>query len=225
MLRSRAKKGDDGVKKDKGVSVQRGNPVSVLDRIAEKHKPMDPAVMTAPVPEDKALSQTEYQWTPKSAPAPEKLVQLTPKKIKSALAHERTPELKEKLVRESVQQDSWCEVANSLDVARLVKQMALNASMERDGNSVILYLRPEQAHLKTDVSVTQLAQSLSAQLGSNINLTVELGQQGKTPLEWRDDIYAGKLAQASQSLNEDPNILFICQRFSAELDEDSIRPI
>ncbi|MFD2180131.1 DNA polymerase III subunit gamma/tau [Veronia pacifica] len=225
MLRSRVKKGDDGVKKTDRVSAPRKNSVSVLDRIADKHKPMDPALMATTVPDKQDLRQGDYQWQAKNTPAPEKVAQLTPKKIKSALSHERTPEMREKLVYESRQQDTWCEMANALDIARLVKQMALNASMERHEDTINLYLRPEQAHLKTDNAVAQLAQALSEQVGSPISLNVELGQQGKTPLEWRDDIYAGKLAQASQSLSDDPNIRFICQRFSAEVDEDSIRPI
>ncbi|MCC4797921.1 DNA polymerase III subunit gamma/tau [Enterovibrio norvegicus] len=227
MLRSRARQ-QEGQPPKKGSPASAGRESSsVLDRIAAKHKPADPAsfqqVTTSgatPVKSDDA-----YRWQPTKIDATTPAIVVTPEKIKKALLHDRTPEMRKKLEQESIDQDEWCRIANGLDVPRLVKQMALNASMKKEGNDVLLTLRSEQAHLNKDKAQTLLADGLSQLIGSPINLTIELGEQGVTPLEWRDKLYTEKLTQAGQSLSDDPNVRFICQRFSAELDEESIRPI
>ncbi|SFQ19569.1 DNA polymerase III subunit gamma/tau [Enterovibrio norvegicus] len=227
MLRSRARQ-QEGQPPKKGSPASAGREsTSVLDRIAAKHKPADPASFqqlttsgATPVKSDDA-----YRWQPTKIDATTPAIVVTPEKIKKALLHDRTPEMRKKLEQESIDQDEWCRIANALDVPRLVKQMALNASMKKEGNDVVLTLRSEQAHLNKDKAQTLLADGLSQLIGSPINLTIELGEQGVTPLEWRDKLYTEKLTQAGQSLSDDPNVRFICQRFSAELDEESIRPI
>ncbi|MEZ8131250.1 DNA polymerase III subunit gamma/tau [Enterovibrio norvegicus] len=227
MLRSRTRQ-QEGQPPKKGSPAFAGRESSsVLDRIAAKHKPADPASFqqlttpgATPVRSDDA-----YRWQPTKIDATTPAIVVTPEKIKKALLHDRTPEMRKKLEQESIDQDEWCRVANALDVPRLVKQMALNASMKKEGDDVVLTLRSEQAHLNKDKAQTLLADGLSQLIGSPINLTIELGEQGVTPLEWRDKLYTEKLTQAGQSLSDDPNVRFICQRFSAELDEESIRPI
>ncbi len=227
MLRSRARQ-QEGQPPKKGSPASAGREsLSVLDRIAAKHKPADPASfqqLTTPgaTPEK---SDDAYRWQPTKIDATTPAIVVTPENIKKALLHDRTPEMRKKLEQESIEQDEWCRIANALDVPRLVKQMALNASMKKERSDVVLTLRSEQAHLNKDKAQTLLADGLSQLIGSPINLTIELGEQGVTPLEWRDKLYTEKLTQAGQSLSDDPNVRFICQRFSAELDEESIRPI
>ncbi|WP_028024936.1 DNA polymerase III subunit gamma/tau [Enterovibrio calviensis] len=227
MLRSRVRQQEGQTpKKSKPVSTG-SHSLSVMERIAAKHKPADPAkFQAASMPTaDLNTSDDAYRWKPtKITPVAEKVV-ITPEKIKRALAHERTPEMREKLEQESIEQDTWSQIANALDVPRLVKQMALNASMEQEGQQIHLSLRTEQEHLNTEKSHSVLCEALSEQLGFPVTLSVEIGDKGTTPLEWRDKLYTEKLTQASQNLAEDPNVLFICQRFSAEIDEESIRPI
>ncbi|WP_164831581.1 DNA polymerase III subunit gamma/tau C-terminal domain-containing protein [Salinivibrio socompensis] len=150
---------------------------------------------------------------------------MTPNALKQALEHEKTPAMRDKLVEETNQQDPWCALADSLDVERLVKQMALNAAMMREGDHVRLTLRPDQAHLNTEKAQQQLTQALTTALGAPITLEVQLGESGITPLERREQRYQQKLAQATHSLHNDPNVTFMLQRFAAELEEDSIRPI
>ncbi|MDD1792989.1 DNA polymerase III subunit gamma/tau [Enterovibrio sp. ZSDZ42] len=227
MLRSRVRQ-QEGQSPKKGKSVSAGSDsLSVMERIAAKHKPADPTkFQAASMPTtDLNVGDDAYRWKPtKLTPVAEKVV-ITPEKIKRALAHERTPEMREKLEKESIEQDTWSQIANALDVPRLVKQMALNASMEQEGQQIHLSLRAEQEHLNTEKSHSVLCEALSEQLGYTVTLSVEVGVKGTTPLEWRDKLYTEKLTQASQNLTEDPNVLFICQRFSAEIDEESIRPI
>lgn len=227
MLRSRAR-GPEGQTPKKGKTVSAGSDaLSVIDRIAAKHKPADPAsFQTEPVPNGLMPNTDDaYRWTPTNVVAAPVQSSVTPEKIKKALQHERTPEMRDKLEQESIAQDAWSQIASALEVPRLVKQMALNAAMEREGDHFTLLLRAEQAHLNTEKATEALVNALSAQLGKPVTLTVVQSDQGITPLEWRDKLYTEKLEQAAQSLNDDPNVRFICQRFAAQIDEDSIRPL
>ncbi len=97
--------------------------------------------------------------------------------------------------------------------------------MEQSGESVTLVLRPDQAHLQSDKAQQQLEASLSAVMNHPVHLTIKTGTEGTTPLELREQLYSQKLAGAIENINNDPNIQFICQRFAARVDEDSIRPL
>ncbi|WP_420835002.1 DNA polymerase III subunit gamma/tau [Salinivibrio socompensis] len=241
QLRSRMKRqtsqSESGVKKARQTPAK-SDALSVLDRVATAAETASPvsgatpaAVPSNPVPaqgSDTSHTASEpYQWRPSQpqTEAPVVAPSLTPNALKQALEHEKTPAMRDKLVEETNQQDPWCALADSLDVERLVKQMALNAAMMREGDHVRLTLRPDQAHLNTEKAQQQLTQALTTALGAPITLEVQLGESGITPLERREQRYQQKLAQATHSLHNDPNVTFMLQRFAAELEEDSIRPI
>ena len=130
-----------------------------------------------------------------------------------------------KLTLEAAEQDSWSALVGKLNVPKLIQQLALNSAFEQHDQQVQLCLRSAQAHLNSDRAQAQLALELGALLGSEIQLNIELGEKGVTPLEWRENLYQKKLVQAQHSLQSDPNVAFIVQRFSAAVDEESIRPI
>ncbi|WBA09453.1 DNA polymerase III subunit gamma/tau [Salinivibrio kushneri] len=241
QLRSRMKRQVDqtgsSVKKA-GRTPAKTDALSVLDRVATAAESASP--VSAPVHQSgnstsapkqtshgSEVSSEPYQWRPTQPvqQSPEVAPTLTPKSIKQALEHEKTAAMRDKLVQETNAQDPWCALADSLEVERLVKQMALNAAMSQQGEQVQLILRPDQSHLNTEKAQQQLTQALTTALGAPITLEVQLGEAGITPLERREQLYQQKLAQATHSLHNDPNVTFILQRFAAELEEDSIRPI
>ncbi|WP_434355986.1 DNA polymerase III subunit gamma/tau [Parasalinivibrio latis] len=226
LLRSRAKakqQGDNGPKKVKPVSA--GKTLSALERIAAEH-PAEPG-LPQPKPDNAKPSEPEdYRWKPTGILKPKaEVVEITPETIKTALNHTKTPEMAAKLLEESCTGDEWSRIANQLDVGRLVKQLALNAAMEQSGESVTLVLRPDQSHLQSDKAQQQLEASLSTVMNQPVHLTIRTGTEGTTPLELREQLYSQKLAGAIENINNDPNIQFICQRFAARVDEDSIRPL
>ncbi|WEM43094.1 DNA polymerase III subunit gamma/tau [Photobacterium sp. DA100] len=243
QLRSKAKR--DGNTSDSGKKVEpvRARKVassSVLDRIASKQNGQVKAAGNAmPVPgaantaatqpdgmENTGAKAVEYQWRPTALPAQsEAQPVVAPTALKQALEHEKTPEMVKLLVKEAANQDSWSDWVTKLNVGRMVQQLALNSAFEREGNQVKLCLRPSQQHLDTPKAREQLAQAMSELFAENVSLEIELSDKGRSPLEWREAIYQQKLDQAKQSLQSDPNVNFICQRFAAVLDEDSVRPL
>ncbi|WP_394144534.1 DNA polymerase III subunit gamma/tau [Vibrio atypicus] len=215
----------NGPKKAKATSAKTE---SVLDRVAQKHagtaqvSPLsNPSVAT---PESD--KNEPYRWKPILPQTQQKeKTELTPTLLKKALEHEKTPEMSKKLFAESLEQSDWAQLISKLETAKLTEQLALNSYYEKNGSSISLTLRPQQAHLNTDRAQSELLQALNTALGEECHLSVEVGDSGETPLELRDKLYQGKLSQAFTSLENDDHVKFIEMRFAAELDKESVRPI
>ena len=219
-----------------GVDVKKVNATSatkkesVLDRVAQKHTGTAQVSPLAnglpPVPVIETEKDDAYRWKPilPQQPTQEKK-ELTPSQIKQALEHEKTPEMVQKLAQQSIEQDPWSALIAKLTTAKLTEQLALNSHYRKEGSTLSLTLRPEQAHLMSERSQSELLEALNAALGEECHLSVEIGTQGQTPLELRESFYQGKLQQAFDSLEADPHVQFIEARFAAELDKDSVRPV
>ncbi|PKH21386.1 DNA polymerase III subunit gamma/tau [Enterobacterales bacterium CwR94] len=151
----------------------------------------------------------------------------TPKALRSALEHEKTPELAQKLIEESLQRDAWAAEIAALTIPKLVQQLALNAWKEQNEQGVCLHLRPAQRHLNSPSALKTLQDAISEAAGQPIELRIIEDDNSAvlTPLEWRQAIYEEKLAQARQSLNADTHIQTLQRFFDADLDEESIRPV
>lgn len=96
----------------------------------------------------------------------------TPKALKKALEHEKTPELAAKLAEEAVERDSWAAEVSRLAVPKLVEQVALNAWKEQEGSRVCLHLRPSQRHLNSTGAQQKLAEALGVLYGTPVELTI-----------------------------------------------------
>ncbi|MCQ0457757.1 DNA polymerase III subunit gamma/tau [Escherichia coli] len=199
---------------------------------ATKAKKSEPAAATRarPVPSalEKAPAKKEaYRWKATTPVMQQKEVVATPKALKKALEHEKTPELAAKLAAEAIERDAWAAQVSQLSLPKLVEQVALNAWKEESDNAVCLHLRSSQRHLNNRGAQQKLAEALSMLKGSTVELTIveDDNPAVRTPLEWRQAIYEEKLAQARESIIADNNIQTLRRFFDAELDEESIRPI
>ncbi|ENI2689873.1 DNA polymerase III subunit gamma/tau [Salmonella enterica] len=215
-------------KKSEPAAASRARPVnnSALERLASvservQARPAPSALETAPVKKE------AYRWKATTPVVQTKEVVATPKALKKALEHEKTPELAAKLAAEAIERDPWAAQVSQLSLPKLVEQVALNAWKEQNGNAVCLHLRSTQRHLNSSGAQQKLAQALSDLTGTTVELTIveDDNPAGRTPLEWRQAIYEEKLAQARESIIADNNIQTLRRFFDAELDEESIRPI
>lgn len=168
-----------------------------------------------------------YRWTSVLPDEPDEDVpqQLTPSELKSAVEHEKTPEMAQKLAEEVVEKDEWARMISQMVIPKLVEQLALNSSYLRVGSTVKLTLRANQQHLHTEKAYTELQQAIADLTGGACQLEITVGEQGETPLELREKSYQERLHQAYNSLKQDDIVQFIEKRFGAELDTDTIRPI
>ncbi|PEH22313.1 DNA polymerase III subunit gamma/tau [Salmonella enterica] len=215
-------------KKSEPAAASRARPVnnSALERLASvservQARPAPSALETAPVKKE------AYRWKATTPVVQTKEVVATPKALKKALEHEKTPERAAKLAAEAIERDPWAAQVSQLSLPKLVEQVALNAWKEQNGNAVCLHLRSTQRHLNSSGAQQKLAQALRDLTGTTVELTIveDDNPAVRTPLEWRQAIYEEKLAQARESIIADNNIQTLRRFFDAELDEESIRPI
>ncbi|WP_044184785.1 DNA polymerase III subunit gamma/tau [Phytobacter massiliensis] len=221
--------GADKAKKSEPAAASRVRPVnnSALERLASVTERVQsrPAAKAA---DDVNVKKEAYRWKATTTVVEQvKEVVATPKALKKALEHEKTPELAKKLAEESLTRDAWAADVSKLTLPKLVEQVALNAWKEQEGSRICLHLRPAQRHLNSPAAQATLAQALEGLYGMPVELTIieDDNPAVRTPLEWRQAIYEEKLAQAREAIIADNNIQTLQRFFDADLDEESIRPI
>ncbi|WP_199636547.1 DNA polymerase III subunit gamma/tau [Serratia sp. PAMC26656] len=200
---------------------------SALERLASVTERSQQRLAEKQVQEKPAKPEA-YRWRALTEPEPEPEPLATPKALRTALEHEKTPELSAKLVVESLERDPWAAEIDKLKIPKLVQQLALNAVKQQlEPGKICLRLRSSQRHLNSPSAQKVLTDALSELHGSPVELTVveDDNPAERTPLEWRQAIYEEKLAQARQSIVADTNIQTLRRFFDADLDEESIRPL
>ncbi|WP_373962544.1 DNA polymerase III subunit gamma/tau [Kosakonia sacchari] len=220
--------GVDKAKKGEPAAATRARPVSnaALERLAS----VTERVQSRPAPsalEQAPAKKEAYRWKATTVVETVKEVVATPKALKKALEHEKTPELAKKLAEEAIERDAWAKEVSQLKLPKLVEQVALNAWKEQDGERICLHLRSSQRHLNSQGALKTLGEALSELHGAAVELTIieDDNPAVRTPLEWRQAIYEEKLAQARESIIADSNIQTLQRFFDADLDEESIRPL
>ncbi len=123
--------------------------------------------------------------------------------------------------------DPWAELIAHTQVGGRLRQLAINSVMTREGDRVLLTLKPEQRHLVSDKARADLAEIIGPALGQPVQVEVTLGvvSEQETPLEIEHRLYLGVREQVTRDLEQDPNIQFLIQRFGAELHRESIEPL
>ncbi|MBN3573372.1 DNA polymerase III subunit gamma/tau [Vibrio neptunius] len=228
QLRSQRKGNHQGNTPKKANATSAKKSESVLDRVAQRQSgtlPVSPLSNSQSVATPEPIKNEPYQWKPTLTQVEKQGSELTPTQIKKALEHEKTPEMAQKLAEESLGKNEWAKLISQLDTAKLTEQLALNSHYEKQGSLIALTLRPQQAHLNTERAQSELLEAVNRAIGEDCHLTVKIGDSGETPLELREKLYQGRLQQAFVSLENDNHVQFIEQRFAAELDKDSVRPI
>ncbi|ARD62114.1 DNA polymerase III subunit gamma/tau [Kosakonia radicincitans DSM 16656] len=220
--------GADKAKKSEPAAATRARPVSnaALERLAS----VTERVQSRPAPsalEQAPAKKEAYRWKATTVVTETKEVVATPKALKKALEHEKTPELAKKLAEEAIERDAWAKEVSQLKLPKLVEQVALNAWKEQEGDRWCLHLRSSQRHLNSQGAQKALSDALSELHGSTVELTIieDDNPAVRTPLEWRQAIYEEKLAQAREAIIADSNIQTLQRFFDADLDEESIRPL
>ncbi|EPA3116731.1 DNA polymerase III subunit gamma/tau [Yersinia enterocolitica] len=223
------KSGTTPPKKNEPAAPGKARPVnSALERLASVTEGSQQRLAAKSTEEKKPAKKEAYRWTAQNQPEVPAEPVATPKALRSALEHEKTPELSAKLAQEAMVRDPWAAEIDKLHIPKLVQQLALNAFKEEiEPGNIRLHLRSAQRHLNSPSAQKTLADALSELHGNTVTLSVieDDNLAERTPLEWRQAIYEEKLAQARQSIIADNNIQTLRRFFDAELDEESIRPV
>lgn len=151
-----------------------------------------------------------------------------PSDIKAAILQDITPELQQKIVHLTEEQDRWAQLIEQSGVENLTKEFALNTFIWTESeDSLKLGVRSSHAHLNQDKHCKLLQQSVSHVLGKAITLTVEINddEQYVTPMDYRRKIYAQLREQAKQDLLQDQKLQLLEREFDCSVDVKSIRPV
>lgn len=151
-----------------------------------------------------------------------------PSDIKAAILQDITPELQQKIVHLTEEQDRWAQLIEQSGVENLTKEFALNTFIWTESEDTLkLGVRSSHAHLNQDKHCKLLQQSVSHVLGKNIALTVEINddEQYVTPTDYRRKIYAQLREQAKQDLLQDQKLQLLEREFDCSVDVKSIRPV
>ncbi|MDR3432531.1 MAG: DNA polymerase III subunit gamma/tau [Rouxiella aceris] len=227
----RRQQGTSSPKKAEPAAPGKAQPAnSVLERLAsvtERSLERASGAVVKKSPEA-PIKKEAYRWKAVNEPEVVNEPVATPKALRTALEHEKSPELAARLAEEAIERDEWAAIIHQLTLPKLVQQLALNAFLERpDAVTLRLHLRSAQRHLNSPTAQKTLLEALVTHYQTALTLSVieDDDQAVRTPLEWRQAIYEEKLAQARQSIIADNNIQTLRRFFDAELDEESIRPI
>ncbi|BAP89360.1 DNA polymerase III subunits gamma and tau [Burkholderiales bacterium GJ-E10] len=120
---------------------------------------------------------------------------------------------------------AWPELAASLRLSGLAREMALRSELvSREGDH--FHLRVPVKALADGGNVERVRKALSDRLGRAVRLTTETGAtNGSTAQARSDQARAAALQEARASIEGDPVVRELRERFGATVDPSSIRPV
>jgi DNA polymerase-3 subunit gamma/tau len=122
--------------------------------------------------------------------------------------------------------DGWMQVLGALELSGLARQLAAHCAFHsREGALVRLVLDPKNQHVRTTAAVERLAHGLGRHLGESIRVEVEVGElPAETPARVEERQAQEQLVAARESLEADPTVRALKEKFGATLKPDTVRP-
>jgi DNA polymerase-3 subunit gamma/tau len=122
--------------------------------------------------------------------------------------------------------DDWPSVVAALELSGLSRQLAAHCALvQRDGAVIRLALDPRNQHVRTAAAADRLAQALSRHLGETIRVEIEVGEPAaETPARAEERQARDHLVAARESLEADPTVRALKEKFGATLRTDTVRP-
>lgn len=128
----------------------------------------------------------------------------------------------------SLSVSDWQALIEQTQVGGLVKELAQNSQFLSYENRVLrLRLEPQHRHLTVLPGNQQkLLDALSSLLGESLRLSFEVGElTSQSPAQRNDEIRQQRHAEAVASLESDPFVRELVERFDATLVESSVKPL
>ena len=122
---------------------------------------------------------------------------------------------------------SWAAIVAQLDLVGAARQLASHcALLGRRGSVMRLGLDPRSPFVRTRAQEDKLAQALSRHFGEPIKLEFETIVAGlETPAQAEQRATVEEFDSARQSLESDPAVQVLREKFGATLLPDSVRPV
>ena len=151
-----------------------------------------------------------------------------PSEIKAAILQDITPELQQKIVNLTQEQDRWARLIEQSGVENLTKEFALNTFIWQESDDELkLGVRSSHSHLNQEKHRSALQQAVSLVLEKTLQLTVDVNDDAAylTPTDYRRKTYMTLREQAEIDVLQDKKLKLLEQAFNCTIDVKSIRPV
>lgn len=188
------------------------------------------AVVEAPASEPTNLEPIKPQETKpeETNPEPIKPEQINPERInpeptKPEPINKLPPEASTAISSQTDQ--NWPGIIASSGIKGLAYQLAANCQLVNiDGHIITLRLNPEHANLQSEAAVQRLTEALMPKFGDSCKLSIEIGDtEVETPAQQDQRKVEERQHQAQDSIEKDPFIVSMEERFEAKVIPDSVR--
>jgi DNA polymerase-3 subunit gamma/tau len=183
-------------------------PVQVADEL--------PAAEPMPEPEP------AQEPPPVSAPEPEQAPGLTAEPQPEAVV-ESIPAVADADMLEPAR---WAELLDKLPLSGMVYSVASHCELRQvDGDKTYMVLDEANASLYNEGHAGRIAKALSDYLGREMSVMIEVGvPRYETPAARARRLLEERQAQALASIEADPKVQLLIDRFEGTLDRDSVTP-
>lgn len=167
-----------------------------------------------------------YHWEWSDPAVDERNRAMRPSDIKKALLEKYTPEVVQKVVDLAAKKSEWSAIIEQLELSGGSKRILLNSViLAQDEHLLRLGVRPESFLLAKYLDLTFINQALHGFYGKKLKVELEEYTGDEiTPYEIRGEIYQQLVDQAQQNLQQDKKLQEFMQQFSAQIEQDSVRP-
>lgn len=151
-----------------------------------------------------------------------------PSEIKAAILQDITPELQQKIVNLTQEQDRWARLIEQSGVENLTKEFALNTFIWQESEGELkLGVRSSHSHLNQEKHRNALQQAVSFVLEKTLQLNVDISDDAAylTPTDYRRKTYIVLREQAEKEVLQDQKLKLLEQAFNCVIDVKSIRPV
>ncbi|MDK1290026.1 DNA polymerase III subunit gamma/tau [Pseudoalteromonas umbrosa] len=187
----------------------------------------------ASLPRTKKKEITERFKKDESKLAPELLEQLSPAPAKADVQEHiieipipenfTSPISSLKFAHEK---DDWASLIEKMGLSGRVRQFALHAMFEKQGNTCVLKAEQSQQHLDSPMLRDKLQQSFTLALNEPVELQMEFVEQVQsTPFLIQQDIDQKRYLEAVDAVNSDPIIQTMVAEFDAVVNEKSVKAL
>ena len=151
-----------------------------------------------------------------------------PSEIKAAILQDITPELQQKIVNLTQEQDRWARLIEQSGVENLTKEFALNTFIWQESDDELkLGVRSSHSHLNQEKHRNALQQAVSFVLEKTLQLNVDISDDAAylTPTDYRRKTYIVLREQAEKEVLQDQKLKLLEQAFNCVIDVKRIRPV
>lgn len=122
--------------------------------------------------------------------------------------------------------DQWVLLVELIGLSGMTYSIASNTSLEAVGDCWRFHYMHEQKALVNETHIGRIRDSIGHYFNTQVEVEFSLGRYSReTPSQYRDRKRAERLAEAVNSIQNDPVVQTVIERFTARIDLESVQPI